>query len=349
VAERQGRGLTPEEYFEELSARYLTARRSAGGIEEMLRIGGTTVSLSFAGDALVPLLFPSLRHLAANGRAPDATIRLWDAASTNVPPPPFPWRDDDLGARGAVAALSDERIRCQFDPGSRVLTMQAPASPDALYVALDATVLPWYERAAPLRTTLQWLLGGGRRHLVHAGAVGAGGRGALIAGPGGSGKSTLAVACLEAGFDYAGDDYVLLVLEDEPIVFSLFGTAKLAPASIALVPSLAPLVGTARDGEKLVVPLYEQRADRLAHSMTITALVLPHVNGGRVARLRPLPPAEALRRFAPSTILQMPHEAAAAMRTMADLVEGVPSFVLELGDELEKASELIGRVLGETG
>ena len=55
-----------------------------------------------------------------------------------------------------------------------------------------------------MRLPFHWLLTARRRHIVHAGAVGKNGGGALFAGASGAGKSTVSVACLEGGFDFAG-------------------------------------------------------------------------------------------------------------------------------------------------
>lgn len=62
--------------------------------------------------------------------------------------------------------------------------------------------------------------------VCHAAAVGRRGRMLLLAGPGGAGKTTAAVACFQAGWDYAGDDFVL-VQRDTGIVEPLYSSARL--------------------------------------------------------------------------------------------------------------------------
>jgi hypothetical protein len=196
---------------------------------------------------------------------------------------------------------------------------------------------------------LHWLLGAASRHLVHAGVVGRDGRGLLIGGASGAGKSTVAVRCLEAGFDYLGDDYVLVSLERDPVAFSLYATAKLDPASLAMMPWLEKGV-TSHDGVndgkwKAVLPVYELRGDRLRPHATVSAIVLPSVTGERKSRLQPVSAAEALRALAPSTIIQMPHEARAALDTFARLVRQTPGYRLELGADLDAVPSLLDELL----
>lgn len=64
---------------------------------------------------------------------------------------------------------------------------------------------------------------------VHSAAVGQNGHFLMIAGNGNSGKSTAALACARAGWDYAGDDYVLANIEDGDVA-PLFMSARLRPA-----------------------------------------------------------------------------------------------------------------------
>ena len=69
------------------------------------------------------------------------------------------------------------------------------------------------------------------RQLVHAAAVGTDEGALLITGRGGVGKSTTALACLEAGMQFLGDDYVVVGLDPEPQVYRLYGSAKLTSNS----------------------------------------------------------------------------------------------------------------------
>ena len=350
MAVHEDSALVPE-YFRRLEEAFAEAALSAGVVERRLGVAGRILRLRFAGPALAEVLLPALAHLRTDTASVDGTIRLWDTESTGVPVPSFPWDPTDWGPRGTIRGFGGERIRLHFDPAAGTLTMFDPARSTAVFAVASAGAVPWYERAAPLRPALHWLLGAASRHLVHAGVVARDAHGLLIGGAGGAGKSTVAVRCLEAGFDYLGDDYVLVSLDGAPVAFSLYATAKLDPASLALMPWLESAI-TAHDGlndgrRKAVLPVYDLRRDRLRPSATLSAIVLPSVTGEPKSRLRGVSATEALRTLAPSTIIQMPHEAGAALDTFARLVQATPSYRLELGTDVDAVPSLLDGLLAE--
>ena len=61
-----------------------------------------------------------------------------------------------------------------------------------------------------------WMGSPGAACLAHGGAVGLEGAGVLLVGAGGVGKSSTSLVCVEAGFDYAADDYCLVSAEPRP-------------------------------------------------------------------------------------------------------------------------------------
>jgi hypothetical protein len=171
----------------------------------------------------------------------------------------------------------------------------------------------------------------------------------LLCGAGGSGKSTTAVACLLAGLDYAGDDYVLLSLDGErPRAHSLYATAKVPGESLRLLDELqvSDEQRLNLDDGKVVLDARDLGPDRLVDRLQIDALVLPRV-GSEETRLRPARGAEALRALAPSTIYQAPYDGGAAMEPLTALARSVPSYVLELGGHAVKVPELVAGLLAQ--
>lgn len=193
--------------------------------------------------------------------------------------------------------------------------------------------VPWWERAAPLRTMLHWSLSvPARRLLVHGAAVAGAAQGALLIGAGGCGKSTTAVACVEQGMRAAGDDYVLLDVGSR-VAHPLYGTAKLDARSVALLPgaALALLPAAGRDAEKRVVDLAARWPDRMARPVSADVLVMPRIVAGGRTRLLPASGADALRALAPTTLLQLPGDNRRLLAPLADLARRLPAYVLELG------------------
>jgi hypothetical protein len=310
-------------------------------------IGGRPVRMRFAGRALEPVMLPALAHLErAAGDATDLDIRLWDSASTGVPGPDLPWEAEDVRARGDIHGHEGIRVRMLCDAVSGAITALDREDGTLVYWVSDARVVPWYESGAPLRAALHAWAAGPGRHFVHAGAVGSGGAGVLLAGLSGAGKSSAALACLEAGLEYAGDDYVLLTTDGPPRAHSLYSTAKLDPDALARLPGLAPAVSDFRRGEeeKAVLQLHRHRPDQLRASLPVSAIVLPSIGDAERPTLRRASAAEALRALAPSTILQLPGAGRQAMDAMAGLVRRVPAYALELGTDLDPVPGLIAEV-----
>ena len=345
MARHPTRSLTrARDYFGDVREASESAAEATGGwIERDLRIADVSLRLRFAGPALLDALYPPLAHL--EGEPGDgATFSLFDSASTGTAFPPVPWSRESLDVRGRVGQ-DIGAIVAYHTVHFGGITLFDPASATGLYWVESARVLPWYELGSPLRTALHLALPGPNRHLIHAGAVGRNGAGVLIGGRSGSGKSTLTLACVEAGFGYAGDDYMFVTLDPAPAAHTLYTTAKVDPEGLARLSSLAAYVDTrAPSPDKVVLDLSE--AAEILESVPIAAVVLPRVVVGGVSTLAPLGPAEAFRALSPSTILQMPHRSAEVLDTTRKLLTSVPSYRLELGDDLPAAARLLGDLIG---
>ncbi|MCA1554990.1 MAG: serine kinase, partial [Chloroflexi bacterium] len=92
---------------------------------------------------------------------------------------------------------------------------------------------------ASLLPLLNWWLSAEQQQVVHAAAVGRDGAGVLLVGPNHSGKSTAALACLTAGFEFAGDDHVLLGMKTQLSAHCLYSSAKLKPSQVQTFPDLS--------------------------------------------------------------------------------------------------------------
>jgi hypothetical protein len=349
----------PLRYFAELHDAFLRAAAMAGGtVERDLLVGGVPVRLRFAGEALVPHLFPALAHLAGRSRRlPRATICAWDSRSTGVPVPRFPWLPRHLVQQGEIKGYNDDLVRTIFHGdlnvpghGFNALSMSDLDSRTAMFWVAEPDRIPWSEQAEPLRPALHWLLASPVRHLVHAAAIGTEHGGALIAGKGGSGKTTTALACLDAGFVFVGDNYILVSTDNAgpPLAHSLFSTVKLRHESLALVADILPGAERPglRDAAKVVRDIRRERPDQIASHIPIRAILLPRVVPGKAPpRLRPASGAGSLLALAPSTIYQLPRNGGAGMGPMADLAKRVPAYTLELGSDLEAIPPVIAELL----
>jgi hypothetical protein len=207
--------------------------------------------------------------------------------------------------------------------------------------------VPWPELAEPLRPLLHWGLMDSSRHLVHAGAVANDDGGVLLGGSGGSGKSTSALACIEAGFRFVSDNYVLLTGSDRLVAHSVFCTAKVRPEGTRFHPWVRELVPEVDRGagEKYVLDVHRHIPERLALSTSIDAVLLPRLSDNGSVLAREISPTQALLALAPSTIYQLPSSRNTSLGPMAQLVRRVPAYVLELGGPPGEVPGVIAELL----
>ncbi len=332
----------------DLESRFERARLHTGEEDLRLDLAGRALLIRFAGPAMRDALAPSFRHLAKDGAEAEIQIDVWDGKSAGLEPPEIPWTESELDKLGALAYRGADRARAVFDFTYGAITVVDPGRRKALFQTSSAAGVPWYERAAPLRVALNQLLSATGAVLVHAGAVGDGDRAALLVGPGGSGKSTLAVASALEGMNFAGDDYVAVTLDDEPVVHSVHSTAKLSERSLQLLPRLSlPRRDMAAD-EKYVVQMDAEHPNVMRKRLQLAAIVAPRVTAGS-ARWKRISGPEGLRALAPSTMLQLPATGATGLSMMASLARTVPSYSLELGSEPGRSVRALREILADAG
>ena len=330
--------VTAEELLDRCRA--AMARAEAGGEVTVrhLRIGGRAVVLRAVGEVADALRAP-LAHLEVEppGTTPLLTIHAWAAPGADplvdLDRRAFPTTDQlrfaALGDESCLMVWPEEGLVQGFRRGT------APGGGDeAFWWVPGLDRLPIFELAMPFRPIAHWWSESIGLQMVHAAAVGTEEHGAvLLGGVSGSGKSTTSLWALTSEtLRFLGDDYVL-VDPDAPEVFSLYTTAKIHEPDQARVPHVqAELVGRPEE-DKLVAFLHGPYRDRIVERLPVTALLLPRV-GGDGPRFTAVGAGEALRRLAPSTVLQFqgsePGRALAAVRR---LVQSVPAFDLALGDD----------------
>jgi hypothetical protein len=182
--------------------------------------------------------------------------------------------------------------------------------------------------------------------VIHAALVSKNGEGVLFAGKGGTGKSTAALACLEAGFDYLGDDYIGLDASEDSIFvgYRLYTATWLMAHHLVRFPRLIPhaIYPQRPAQEKTLVLLSRMFPRQLSAVASIRALVLPRITSNPSVQIRPASKAEALFALAPSSILLRPGSGPATLNKLARLAEGIPCYWLDLGEDL---TEIPNRII----
>ena len=314
--------------------------------ERVFEIGGRIARIRVAGNALAPRLLPALAHLESKAAGePALTLLAWDDASTGARTPPFP--AGGHAAHHGSLLIEEDGYLISFAPCTGILTALDPSRRSGVYWIQDARNIPWWEQGSPLRVVLHgWLKREGLQ-VAHAAAVGTDAGGVLLVGKGGAGKSTTTLACLGAGFQVAGDDYVLLDDRDGPRVHSLFQSTKLDADALRRLPALAAQLpgGIPKDREKALIFLRDIRPEAVSRGFPVRAILVLRITPGDGARLASIPAADALQALAPSTIHQLPGAGPEDWTAMERFVRQTPCFALETGANLERIPEVIRGLL----
>ncbi|MFN8024903.1 MAG: serine kinase [Acidimicrobiia bacterium] len=339
----------PLAFLDTATAVFAESAAAAGLRETDLLLADERVRLRFAGPALEPALLRATEHLqvAVDPAAPvSLTVSVFDSATTGARMPAPPWSQDDYRPKGAIAGFNDDRVHTQFEPGVDVLSLYDTERRAAVWWVSSPGIVPWWEPTFPLRTILHWWCAATPRQPVHAGAVGRDGHGVLVTGRSGSGKTTTSLACLRAGFDYAGDDYVL-VDTATPRVFCLYSTAKLEPDNMARFPEMVSWIDNPDrlTDEKAIVYLQDHCAAQITNELAVDAVVVPVVTGLADSTVAPLAPSAALQALAPTTTFHLPGYGREVFTKLSGLVRAVPCFELRAGTDLHGVTDALDDLL----
>ena len=338
---------------------------AAGSVHQReFALAGVHVRLRSPNADMLAKLTHAFTHLARGEGEPELVVNLWDSAYGDTPSPPLPNTSGEE-APGAFFYYSDDDVRAGFQLGTsgdaRVLAVYPEAPTPALsalttrgdrgwYWVADAVRIPYWEQATPMVYLLDWWLRGRGMHLLHAGAVGNESGGVVLVGKSGSGKSTTTLSCLDADLGYAGDDYVAVSLGAEPQVHGLYSSGKLMPNHVERLPFLLDALSNRDflDVEKAIVYVHEQWPGHVSKGFPLRAVVAPRITPGLVeARATRTTPAAGFTALAPSTVFQMHTRGQDSLIRIRQLVETVPSYVLEIGSDMASIPKALRALIDE--
>jgi hypothetical protein len=331
-------------FFETNAELFERAAEARGEIRHTFRIADLSVRLRFAGPSLVGLIVPAFAHVREeiDGHC-DLDVRLWDTASTAIEMPPPPCNRRNFTNRGEIWGFNSRRYLSAFHYGEfSVQTMDVETN-EAVFWVRDASRLPFWVNASPLRSILHWRLSQAGMQLVHAAVIGTDEGAVVIPGRGGSGKSTTALLSLRKGLRYVSDDYAALSLDPEPRAYSLYCTAKLELDSIQRFSELASHDDVRRSAgyEKAVVFLHPRFEAQVARSLPIRAIALPRIDGRVQTSLGEIDALTVEQAASFTTISHLPHAGQATIEFMKRLSTEIPRVALELGSRLDTVPDAV--------
>jgi GT2 family glycosyltransferase len=320
-------------FFALALAQTRVAEDVAGTIDRDIMLLGRRVRLRFAGPALEPLLFPALAHkqVAPEG-APDLLLHIWDSASSGVRMPPAPVSRHCFSDRGDIWTFHSRQVRSAFHWSEYSLNLLDTGAGEGIFWVPGPDNLPFWTQASPFRTLLHWWAQTNGAQLVHAAAIGTGDGAILVTGRGGVGKSSIALGCIEAGFSYVGDDYVVLTGGDRVRAHNLYRTAKLNPEDQPRFRHFGPrLIGTPQaDAPQKAVIFLETG---LVDTLDIDLVATPRFAAEAETRFESVDTAQLLGAAAYTTMVQLPH----ADQQTADFITAqlmrLPQWRIALGND----------------
>jgi hypothetical protein len=342
-----------EEYLEEASSR-------APIVETRLKVAGRQLRVRCVDSSYNRHLCLALSHLKHefSGEG-DLTIHVWDGEAAGPPSNSLlssylqslhrDWTAS-CGTRGELRGFHSPSFPAFYMPGPDVLHLIDAANKKAFFFKRDASPLPYWEAGSPFRPILHSWLSTAGLQFVHGGAVGENDGGVLLVGRGGSGKSTTTLLCLNAGMQYAGDDYCAVDCNAPVYLHSLYNTAKLLPRDVDRFPELRPRIWNPQSlvensSDKATFFLADVAPGQMSLGFPLRALLIPRVTAQTGSCLTPCSPLEALAAMAPSTVAQLPNAGPPDMERMAALASGIPAFILHLGSDPTQIPDVVRSAL----
>jgi hypothetical protein len=337
-----------QDFFQKSYDRFLQAKEATGEIDLYYRIGDTTVCLKFAGDNLIPLLTPALDHL----RLPDAatadlTLCIWDSESTGVTMIPPPCTIDCFTDRGDIWGFNSKRFKTAFHWVEDSVNLMDLKKKVGIFWVQKAGSLPFWVHASPLRTLFHWWMEKNGCQLLHAAAIGTDKGAVLVTGKGGVGKSTTALSCLQAGLSYLADDYVIAGLDPEPVVYSLYSTAKLNADHVENFPDLSAHVSNSEkmDREKAVMFLSNAMREQITTQMPLRAILTPSIVNRPDSGIGPVARREIHGAMSFTTMSQLPYVGRYTYDYIGRLIDALPHYTLEIGSDFTRIPVMVADLL----
>jgi hypothetical protein len=228
--------------------------------------------------------------------------------------------------------LSGDTALCAYyDPDRRFWMILDSTGKAGLFWIADWKEVPFWERAAPFKTLLNWFLAKMPFALLHGAVVGLGHDGLLLTGPGGAGKSTTVATCLDASFSTCGDDLVMVGnTNDNYLAYGVYDALKLSGDASVAMPDRFRAAPHVPCGPKNLVRISDIADGLFAQHLQLRAILTCEIGQGSECCIDPVSPAHALRALAPSTAFLLRGREQQSLQKIGALVRHLPCFRLRL-------------------
>jgi hypothetical protein len=311
------------------------------------KIGPSIFKITFLGLSDIDQFTKALGHLEILEDLDvfDFSIFVSDYSNLMLPAPTWSW-DDDVDQHGFINSIDPKHLIGRFMGWQNTFSLINLKENSAIYWTKNVADLPEWERSFPFRDIFHsfWALEK-KLIIVHAAAVGTAKGGILLTGKGGSGKSTAALSCLDSKMLYAGDDLVLVDIENKKI-FSLYNVAKLEESQLTMFPHFRDFIYNAEalPMEKAQLFLNDFFKSSLIIEMPLKGIAVMKFSRTPTSKYELSSQSEGLKALAPSTIGLL-KESPGHINTIADLCKKVPVYSFSTGTNLIEIPILIEELL----
>lgn len=318
-----------------------------------LIIGSYIITMHFQNENSRDIFSRPFSHLAGEfekkvypqegtRESPDLEIFVIHDEEGKDPIPAWKKFEDDSSEDKKLIVYNKDGKHLLYNHESKVLTGYDKNTKKAYYYIPRLDMLPYYEKAAPMRMIFHHFCEENFMTLVHGASVSINGKGILLIGSGGSGKTTTAISAVLNGFEYLGDDYVILNPKDRSI-FSIYSSSKIRWESGKIVTGLENLAINSKDEDKGYF-FMEDQGKKIRKRSTLGAVVIPRIGQGETTYSR-IPAAKALLILSASTIFQMPGSGNRTLKDISKILKDVPVFEMVLGRDTEKTNNKLEEII----
>lgn len=308
-----------------------------------IELKGISICIHFLNENAKEIFSRPFSHLKTEvDRNPKFDIYVIHGGLSSEPIDGWKRFERDASEERKLLTYSNNGKHILYNHESKILSGYDSQNKKAYYYIPSLDMLPFYEKAAPMRMIFHHFAQENEMILVHGAAIAIDGRGILMAGRGGSGKTTTAICAALGGFDYLGDDYVILDTESK-VIYSLYSSSKIRWDSEKLLPELGALAINSKNEDKGYFFMNEIN-DRAKKSIRLYVVVIPQIGGEEPSYLR-TSGINALRVLSSSTIFQMPGSGRSTLQSISKAIRNVPAYEMVLSscpeDNNKKLTELV--------
>lgn len=314
-----------------------------------------------AGEARAGYLFgdiPVALRLAPAGRIPELAAMIGARRHTIAGPS---WSIDVVGGNpdryGAllpeVARRSTFVLRSTRDiyylwlneAGGYLSTIDRRNRRGLVWFTQPDKIASWHV-ARPLLHSLKGLSLDTAWVPIHAAAVARDGRAALVVGMSGAGKTSIALAAAMTGWDYLGDD-VVLVRADPPTAAALYTSCRVRTDMFGMFGgAMTASLGLSDDAGEIKAELdVAQLGDCRTGVARIGAILIPERAGAERPTFAPVRRSDTVRKIVFAARQSIQGDDDVAFAKFAAMVRDVPCYAFDPGPDPFAAAGALGELL----